>query len=816
MKRPNFLCAAFLYLVLFVIASGAYAMSAGELPAEEASGSAFSTAGIPVGESLPLVYDEENTCVDCPMPAFPPRNDLPSVSSLPDPFAWFDGRGRIAHFSDWRYRRAEVGGMIHHYQVGERPPLPDDLQASYSPDDNVLTVEVTVGGNTLVLTSNIVLPEGDTDGPVPAVIGMGGPSGSLPSDIFTSRDIMQIPFNFGQVMSHTQTRGNEPINVLFPEHTHIGAYSAWPWGVSRLIDGLELIADEINLDMERLAVTGCSFAGKMALYAGAFDERIALTISQESGGGGYTAWRVNETLPGVERLNNTNASWFASRFQNNFSNAVNRLPFDHHELMAMVAPRALLVTGNPGYEWMADESGYVASRGAEEVYNALCIPERFGYAIVGGHSHCQVPENVRLEMEAFVDRFLLGDESSDTRIRSTVYETDLSPWITWETPELSDGSSFMETAPLQRPAEGEAGLDTEVIFEWEEVENAAVYRVQLAEDASFRNVLKEDSTSGTSVTFDGLGQGVFYHWRVRVRNQEGEVGPWGSSRMFSTDIPMPEAPQSGTALPHATRADFLRFAWNPAPYASSYDVQFATDPDFEQGVTSASTTDTSRVFYSTREGVAYYFRVRSNNLSGTSPWSETMSFTLVLGPSDLELHTSRTNEITLTWNDNSSIAEGFIIERASEAESVFSVIGTEPIESGYRYVDDGLESLTAYTYRVKAYAGSAESIYSNEATITAVSAGEEPGTPREFSLSQNYPNPFNPSTSISFGIPHESHVELNVYNLLGQRVESLVSDRMQPGFHTVVFDARALSSGVYFYTLRAGAFAETRTLSLIK
>ncbi len=69
-----------------------------------------------------------------------------------------------------------------------------------------------------------------------------------------------------------------------------------------MIDGLELVRNELPIDLKHLAVTGCSFAGKMALFAGAFDERIALTIAQESGGGGAAAWRVSETLGNVETL----------------------------------------------------------------------------------------------------------------------------------------------------------------------------------------------------------------------------------------------------------------------------------------------------------------------------------------------------------------------------------------------------------------------------------------------------------------------------------------------------------------------------------
>src|SRR5690606_5504614 len=203
-------------------------------------------------------------------------------------------------------------------------------------------------------------------GPFPAVIGMGGPSGSLPAEIFRGRGIAGIPFDFGQVMAHSQRRGSEPINAVSSDRIEIGAHGAWPWGVSRLIDGLELVADDLDIDLERLAVTGCSFAGKMALCSGALDERIALTIAQEAGGGGGAAWRVSQTLGNVETLGNTNFAWFREDLRR-FANFVHKLPLDHHELTALVAPRALLVLGNPDYEWLADESGYVSARAAHEV-----------------------------------------------------------------------------------------------------------------------------------------------------------------------------------------------------------------------------------------------------------------------------------------------------------------------------------------------------------------------------------------------------------------------------------------------------------------
>lgn len=378
--------------------------------------------------SIPLVYSVEHTGADLAKPALPPIAELPTIRPLTDPFAWSDGSGRSTEFSDWKRRRSEIKAEIEHYEIGLKPTRPENITASFS--DDTLTVNVTVNGETLTLTSTIALPEGD--GPFPAVIGIGRGSGSLSPEIFSSRNIARIAYNFGQVMAHTQTRGQEPINRLYPELTHMGAYSAWSWGVSRLIDGLVLVQDDLPIDLKHLAITGCSFAGKMALFAGAFDERIALTIAQEPGGGGAAAWRVSETMGNVEKLGATSHAWFMeSMFQFSGGN-VSRLPMDHHELVAMVAPRALLILGNPDYQWLAEESGYTSSRAAHEVWKAFGIGDRFGFSIVADHPHCRLPDSQLPEVEAFVDKFLLG--KSDVNTDVTVHpfaSSDPERWFEW-------------------------------------------------------------------------------------------------------------------------------------------------------------------------------------------------------------------------------------------------------------------------------------------------------------------------------------------------------------------------------------------------
>lgn len=99
---------------------------------------------------------------------------------------------------------------------------------------------------------------------------------------------------------------------------------------------------------------------------------------------------------------------------------------------------------------------------------------------------------------------------------------------------------------------------------------------------------------------------------------------------------------------------------------------------------------------------------------------------------------------------------------------------------------------------------------------TPVSLNINHNIPSAYSLEQNFPNPFNPTTKITFSLPENSFVSLRVSNLIGLEVKSLVNGMMPAGIHEVVFDASALYSGVYFYTLKTGNFVQIRKMILIK
>jgi hypothetical protein len=89
-------------------------------------------------------------------------------------------------------------------------------------------------------------------------------------------------------------------------------------------------------------------------------------------------------------------------------------------------------------------------------------------------------------------------------------------------------------------------------------------------------------------------------------------------------------------------------------------------------------------------------------------------------------------------------------------------------------------------------------------------------TPGSFRLDQNYPNPFNPATTIGYQLPAWEHVSLEVYNILGQKMATLVDEDQSPGEHKFVFNGTRFASGVYFYRMRAGDFVQTHKLMLLK
>jgi hypothetical protein len=147
--------------------------------------------------------------------------------------------------------------------------------------------------------------------------------------------------------------------------------------------------------------------------------------------------------------------------------------------------------------------------------------------------------------------------------------------------------------------------------------------------------------------------------------------------------------------------------------------------------------------------------------------------------------------------------------------AIDSVKGAGASVSPRTYVLSDPDILTGpSTYRIMAV--DVDRTFQFSASVTLSTTGVREAVARSYALGQNYPNPFNPTTTIRFQIPERAYVRMELFNQLGQHMSTLRSGEYEAGVYDVVVDARPLPSGVYYYTLAAGTFAETKRFVLIR
>lgn len=134
-------------------------------------------------------------------------------------------------------------------------------------------------------------------------------------------------------------------------------------------------------------------------------------------------------------------------------------------------------------------------------------------------------------------------------------------------------------------------------------------------------------------------------------------------------------------------------------------------------------------------------------------------------------------------------------------------------------INSGLKSKNIYSLAVNSkgyiFVGTDEGVFRSIDPTTSVN-DKETEAPSEFSLGQNYPNPFNPLTTISYTIPKRSYVTIKVYDILSNKVKTLVNETKHPGSYEVEFDGSGLSSGTFIYTMTTGSYHTAKKLLLLK
>jgi hypothetical protein len=375
----------------------------------------------PLFESL----EERQSC------AAPSTFPNPNSSKLPDPFTFFDGK-KVTTKADFECRQSELLAALQSQELGTFPPKPEKVTATGSATS--LSISATEGGKTVTFSVSIKKPSSGS-APYPAIIAYGAASLPVPNTVAT------ITFNNDNIAAQQgqNSRGQGVFYNLYGSGHSAGALTAWAWGVDRIIDALELV--DTGIDPKRVGVTGCSRNGKGAMVAGALVKRIALTLPQESGSGGAACWRISDSEKAAGKNIQTSSQivgenvWFSKNF-NAFSTKSSTLATDHHELAALVAPRGMIAFEND-IDWLGPVSTTGCMKAARQIYKALGVPDNMGFSLVGGHSHCQFPSSQQPELTAFINKFLLGQTSTNTAGIEKGPTVDMSKYVSYEVPTLT-------------------------------------------------------------------------------------------------------------------------------------------------------------------------------------------------------------------------------------------------------------------------------------------------------------------------------------------------------------------------------------------
>jgi len=163
----------------------------------------------------------------------------------------------------------------------------------------------------------------------------------------------------------------------------------------------------------------------------------------------------------------------------------------------------------------------------------------------------------------------------------------------------------------------------------------------------------------------------------------------------------------------------------------------------------------------------------------------------------------------------SGFSEGMLVGTSELGVFLFSDMG-DSLDAR----NEGLTNLNIHTLTLDnngyVYAGTGNGVWRRPLSEIVISVEEETNQLTDFFLSQNYPNPFNPTTKIKYSIPHSSNVQIKVFDVLGNELESLVNEEKPAGTYELTWNADQLPSGVYIYQLKAGEYTAVKKMILLK
>ncbi|MDR0915864.1 MAG: hypothetical protein LBN02_01570 [Oscillospiraceae bacterium] len=416
---------------------------------------------------------------------YPDPLDLPRLNTLPNPYKFFNSDREVTTLADWADRRAEILDLAQFYEYGYKPTEGAVEIRGVAPDATggfKVTYAVTANGKTVETYFNLKLPATEQSGGAAIIIGdqsfmaQGIAGVTAPTEWTTDDRTDAVAWGnrnaYGFDFGTFTMREMGLFYKLFPytrnSTDEVSAEMAYAYGVSRVIDALELIADDsrltVPLDATKIAVRGFSINGKYAFVAALFDERVGVCIPGASGASGLSPWRytyvgheydwtgtpyystdasAHAVATGTEfmgnsvRHNRVRETELFRRFMNlghmyEHENGAfgygTRLPYDQNDLLATLAPRAVILENTVNDYNDGSEADALSMELAKSVYTALGYDAdellRFNYGKYAayGDPHGQV--GAAANVSAYLRHYFYGetlDAAVDTALRDNPF-----------------------------------------------------------------------------------------------------------------------------------------------------------------------------------------------------------------------------------------------------------------------------------------------------------------------------------------------------------------------------------------------------------